>query len=811
MEVTMQNARNLKHFRLMGLACACLWSAVDLAAQDVAQSSVEFAEFSPIETDSGSDPDSIIPAQFTRPVNPTTDSDQEPGSVRIRRLGNPRINRLPGTSFLSDSEAKKLPSSDLGGLLGKSPSKLGIGIQSRNPIVNDVRTRGNRVGQLLASGSYWAPARMDLDTLLNKVDPRLIDGTTIIKGPYSAMYGPGFNFVDFRLAQSPRAEYGRDSGGSTSIEYQTNGQGWYGRQTAWMATESFGVQVSYGHKTRNDYTVGSGGQLVLPADSIAEFRSQGVADDLLLPTSTLPSSFNSRDFSLAIGFDPTTDSHLEFNYVRLDQTNVEFPGMVFDINYLVTDGFEMEYLLEDQELFDELRIEGWHNQTRFRGDTSRGGKNRQIPGLSVSLGAGNGNPADSFAITDVDAYSAGYRTAVTWGYQDSPRFTLGTDLIYLGQQLNDIEPNRPGRTNFPIPRSHSADIGLFAELHLAINERLRITSGARADSISTDARNHVSGLVEDDGVTPRTLTSEFNVDSLDRFFQLWSAFVTAEYEMNQRWTANFGAGSARRALTLTELYADQSFIALLQPGMPFLFGDPDLRAPRLRQIDLGLTADYAPLRLHVGGFHGWVRDYVTFDSVEDNPETFAPGQEQHRLAFTNTDLATLVGFEFSSTYDVHRNVTAFGTVSYVEGTDRARNAPSRIGSDIRPNRGRPSDTPRSEVAGVNSEPLPGISPLESIVGLRVHEAADQPEWSVELTARIVDNQDRVAASLFERATPGFTIWNLRTFWRATDSLLLTAGVENITDKFYREHLDSRAGRGVYRPGTNFYFSSELSY
>jgi outer membrane receptor protein involved in Fe transport len=42
-------------------------------------------------------------------------------------------------------------------------------------------------------------------------------------------------------------------------------------------------------------------------------------------------------------------------------------------------------------------------------------------------------------------------------------------------------------------------------------------------------------------------------------------------------------------------------------------------------------------------------------------------------------------------------------------------------------------------------------------------------------------------------------------------LLLLAGIENLTDKYYHEHLDLRTGRGVFQPGINFYFGFELTY
>ena len=82
---------------------------------------------------------------------------------------------------------------------------------------------------------------------------------------------------------------------------------------------------------------------------------------------------------------------------------------------------------------------------------------------------------------------------------------------------------------------------------------------------------------------------------------------------------------------------------------------------------------------------------------------------------------------------------------------------------------------------------------------------------IEMNARVVDDQSHVARSLGEQKTPGFTIWNLRTYYRPAPSWMLTAGVENLTNKFYREHLDYRSGRGVFQPGINFHFGSELTW
>jgi outer membrane receptor protein involved in Fe transport len=109
------------------------------------------------------------------------------------------------------------------------------------------------------------------------------------------------------------------------------------------------------------------------------------------------------------------------------------------------------------------------------------------------------------------------------------------------------------------------------------------------------------------------------------------------------------------------------------------------------------------------------------------------------------------------------------------------------------------------------EPLPGIPPLNTRVGLRFHEAGPQPRWGVEYFARIVGDQNLFNSRLFEQRTAGFVVHNVRGYWQASDNVLLLAGVENFADVYYREHLDLRTGLAVFQPGINFYFGMKVDY
>jgi len=165
----------------------------------------------------------------------------------------------PASSVVLGSESRVLVTTDAGSLLRKSSSALGVTAQRRSPIMNAPRIRGSSLGQLIASGSYWFPARPDLDTLVSKIDSHLIQDIVVVKGPYAARYGPGFSFIDFELLGTPRYAYGPEADASTVLDYSSNGDQWYGRQFVWGGAENYGYRVGYGHGVGIDYRTGNGG------------------------------------------------------------------------------------------------------------------------------------------------------------------------------------------------------------------------------------------------------------------------------------------------------------------------------------------------------------------------------------------------------------------------------------------------------------------------------------------------------------------------------------------------------------------------
>ncbi len=741
-----------------------------------------------------------------QPETPLAPSRVDALAANIFRGDAPRSDlrlapRSTGPQVAADRvlgiEAKARATSDAGSLLGQSARGQGIVTQKRNPIITDPRIRGSRVGQISASGSYWVPTRIDLDTVLSKLDSRLISEIDVIKGPYAVEYGPGFDFIDFKLASSPRSSDGPQLGGSTGLEYQDNGQQVYGRQTMNYADHNWGARVGYGERTGSDYRSGSG--------------------------LGIPSSYHSRDLDLALGFDLSDGETLELVYLFQDQSGVELAGQAFDIDSHLTNAFEATWVHQQLDFADRVEVEAWVNDAHLTGNAQSAPKRQYFPIFADIDYRGN---------TDLNSLSTGARTLAAWKISPTRELAAGIDVRFLRQELDEISSFVNlipiADRNSPIPQSVSVNPGLFVKVTDQTWDRLSLESGLRADIVTAEVVESSSQLQNlGTGLFPLNLSQILGTSQFDQTYGLGAGYLSAAYQVDDSWKLKAAVGHGQRAPSQTELYAAEPFMFLLQNGLNTVTGDPRLNPERRWQVDLG--AEYADerFRARVNGFHAWVQDRITFEAM--STVTGPPfGQiEQVNLKYVNTDLATLVGFEADAEYQLADWLSVFGIANYVAGTDQTRNGHfSTVQADGSVAGGIASTRDPTEVRGANAnlpagtvlanhEPLPSIPPLEFRTGVRLNGTMETMRWNVELSARIVTEQDRIARSLAESTSPGFTVWNLRTYWQLTDQLSVVAGVENLADRAYREHLDFRsqnpAARIFQQPGRNIYVGTTLTY
>jgi outer membrane receptor protein involved in Fe transport len=713
-------------------------------------------------------------------------STTQPNTV----IANPAAVSVAGAD-----QAVVRASTDVGDMIVKAQA-AGVQVQRRSPIITDPRVRGYWGGQLavLANGAPFSPARYDLDTVVSKIDSSNLENVVVVMGPYSVRYGPGFAFLDIETLSTPRYKC-FEAHEDSSLVYNTNGEQWRGRQSAWAGESNWGVRIGWDIMEGSDYFTGAGLRM--------------------------PSRYSQQDLDFAFGFDFNADTHLEFRGLRLRGRNIEIPGALTDINALVTDAYTLRFTMENQVLFDRMNVDAWYNSTHFNGDNLRPSKFLQIPELGDFL---NNLPSTKLILTTQgDSISRGFREAMTWGKAKEAQFTVGVDFQYLSSYLDEFDTftgpllPQPISFNSPIPRAHLADPGIFADYVLPASDNLILKAGARIDFATTQVQTPLKPPPEPNpnNIPPSSFFYEGdlgpNALSL-RHFYLWSLYGTADYKVNEHWKLLGGVGYAEIPPTLTNLYADTPFLALYQNGFNFFVGNPSLSPPQALQMDFGFKGDYERFRTGFSYYYSWIHNYITSELFDPNSQLLQLEKgTQVKLRgyrFMNTELATLTGGEYYCEWDALDWLTPYGVLSDTIGTDQTRN-----GLDDTFTRYSLSRFPNGLRGGVYNaqEPLPGISPIEARVGFRIHEQNKNPRWAIEFYTRIVGNQDRFAASLDELPTPGFTIYNIRGYWQVNKHFLLTAGVENFTNHNYRESVDLLTGRGVFQPGINFYFGSKLEF
>jgi iron complex outermembrane receptor protein len=662
------------------------------------------------------------------------------------------------SSGTTGGEASAQGATDLGQLLQQSSNVETIDVQRRSPVALDPNIRGYRQGQIYtqADGAYWLAARQDLDTMLSKIDPTMIDNVVVLSGPYGVQYGPGLSFVAIDTLDTPRYECGPEHHARILGNVRTNGGQMYGRTTAYGGDYDWGYRISYGDKKGSDYVSGNDTQI--------------------------PSSYDTNDVWANWGYSINPDQRLELGYIRYEQIDTEYPGQFFNIDDLITDGFNARLIDEGpQGPWTRLTLDGWWNRTRFNGDNF-GKRNPIFPEIQRAEFAFEqfntvvGGSTRIDALTAGDLVSTGGRAMSTFGDPEDQHLNVGADFRYLEQNITeDIEINaigvRQGFGSFPIeqlvmtnlPRAFATDPGLFIEHVSPMSSFWTTKVGTRVDFYHTEA--------DASELRANTLLS----GDLQADDTLFAMYWLNEIQLDYNWTLTGGVGHGQRAPTLIERYSDGLFLGIAQSGFTRVIGDPGLDEERATQFDVGLTAEYDYWRARGGVFYSFIDDYVTLDgNIVEQP----PFVSARLFRFANTDEAILAGFEVGGEYDWSDYLSPFATMKYVEGRDEVIEAP-----------------------------LPQIPPLDSVVGIRLHEPSQLRLWSVELAARIVDNQDRLGTvrssagtEVIEEATPGFTVWHLRSYYSYSRDLTFTAGIENLFDRNYQEHLDLRLRGPTGFPG-----------
>lgn len=250
-------------------------------------------------------------------------------------------------------------------------------------------------------------------------------------------------------------------------------------------------------------------------------------------------------------------------------------------------------------------------------------------------------------------------------------------------------------------------------------------------------------------------TSATNGDT--RADTLPSGFVRYEHDLAAiPATTYIGLGHAQRFPDYWELFSPK----LAPPGAANAFDG--IKPEKTTQLDFGVQYRDERMEAWASGYIGQIRDYILFD--------YQGMSSQAR----NID-ARIMGGELGAAYQLTENWKADATLAYAWGKNSS-----------------------------DGTALPQMPPLESRLGLTYSRDA----WSVgalwRLVAaqnRIAENQGNVVGKDYDNSA-GFGVFSLNGAYKVSNHLKLSAGVDNLFDKTYAEHLNLAGNAGFGYPATD---------
>ncbi len=344
--------------------------------------------------------------------------------------------------------------------------------------------------------------------------------------------------------------------------------------------------------------------------------------------------------------------------------------------------------------------------------------------------------------SNVERRTAGGRAAAEWS---AAQWELTAGMDY--QDSRHRRRSAMGRGAFrAAPWTTDArfeNLGVFAEGTWFHGDYTRLIAGARVDRASaTDERQMLSGGGHGHGgghAMPNPTAG------LEREETLSAGFFRYERDAaNAPLTWYAGLGHTERMPDYWELFSPD-----MGPlGSANAFAGIDTE--KTTQLDVGLQYGGEKFDAWVSAYAGRINDYIQFHYMDSGMS-----------AASNVD-ADIRGAELGVEYRPDEQWKLGGTLAYARG----------------------------EIRGAN-RPMPQMTPLEA----RLTAAWDNGTWSAGVLLRAVDGQDRIAPGYGNvvgqdlDASPGFATLALNGGYRFNGKLQLTAGVDNVFDRTYSEHLN----------------------
>ncbi|TBV73364.1 TonB-dependent copper receptor [Pseudoxanthomonas winnipegensis] len=351
---------------------------------------------------------------------------------------------------------------------------------------------------------------------------------------------------------------------------------------------------------------------------------------------------------------------------------------------------------------------------------------------------------------NVDRRTSGGRIASEWAW-DHAGLTAGVDWQasrHRSRNAMDRMPYEPWQRD-----ANLGNQGVFSELTLHLARTQRVIVGARLDRASVkDLRAQASGMAMDDGMgsgmgmgaaMPNPTFSQIRRQTLTSGF---ARFEADAGDLPLTWYA--GLGHVERMPDYWELFsADRGPVGAVNAFAA-------LRPEKTTQLDIGAQYRSARVDAWVSAYVGRIDDYLLF--------TYSAGGMMGPSSQVGNVDADIHGAEAGLELRPADGWKLGGSLAWAWGANRS-----------------------------DGRALPQMPPLEA----RGNASWEGRRWSAGALLRAVARQDRVSVGQGNVVgrdlgpSAGFATFALNAGYRLSDAWQLTAGVDNVFDRDYAEHLN----------------------
>ena len=318
-----------------------------------------------------------------------------------------------------------------------------------------------------------------------------------------------------------------------------------------------------------------------------------------------------------------------------------------------------------------------------------------------------------------------------------------------------------------IPNVNTTVAGAYLQWSRQFTDRLRLTTGVRLDTANMYARANMIDL--------NLFEAYKGAANLERRDTNPSANARVNYGLTGSWEAFAGVGTTVRLPDAQERFFNQR-----RMGSDWV-GNPALAPTRNTEASAGLTFRRRGFYLKPLLFLSGLDNYV---AIHNQARIFPRPMVMNTMArsYTGVD-ARIHGGEVSWGLPAGSRWLLSGGASYARGS-----------KDAEPE------------LGIFNTNLPEMPPLKVRTALRYGNRI----WFAEAEGVAANAQRLADTDLGETPTAGYAIANLK-FGLHVKRMTLTLGVDNLFDRYYREHLSFqrdpfRTGIRVPEPGRNLFVS-----